>query len=262
MTRIGKFLVLAALLLSFCHVLLAQATTGSISGTVSDERAAILANATVTARNVDTNIARSAQTDEAGRYQFLNLPVGNYEIKVESAGFSKYVQSGITLALNQQAVVDVALKAGRVEETVTVTENASVLNTSSAEVGVRFDEKRLSELPIATNRSVYNVALSAAGVSQLGSGQTGFASGISYSANGGRVRSNNFMIDGQDNNDAGVAGAVQPLNNPDLIQEVRLVTNQFTAEYGRNGSSVLTPSPKVARTRCMVQPFGFTMTTS
>lgn len=239
MTKLAsKFLVIVAVLLSTAGALWAQTTTGTISGTVKDEREALVANATVTARNVDTNVARSVQTDDGGRYQFLNLPVGNYEIKVEASGFSKYVQMGITLDVNQQAVVDVGLKAGRLEETVTVTENASVLNTSSPEVGVRFDEKRLSELPISTNRSVYNVALSAAGVSQLGSGQTGFASGISYSANGGRVRSNNFMIDGQDNNDAGVAGAVQPLNNPDLVKEVRLVTNQFAAEYGRNGSSV------------------------
>src|SRR4029434_768055 len=94
------------------------------------------------------------------------------------------------------------------------------------------------ELPIATTRSVYNVALSAPGISQVVTGQSQFASQIGFSANGGRVRSNNFMIDGQDNNDFGVAGASIPLNNPDLIQEVRLVTNQFTAEFGRNSSSV------------------------
>src|SRR6185295_13145551 len=86
--------------------------------------------------------------------------------------------------------------------------------------------------------SIYNVALSAPGISQVVTGQSQFASQIGFSANGGRVRSNNFMIDGQDNNDFGVAGATVGLNNPDLIQEVRLVTNQFTAEFGRNGSAV------------------------
>ncbi|HEX6622628.1 MAG TPA: hypothetical protein VF064_02865, partial [Pyrinomonadaceae bacterium] len=99
--------------------------------------------------------------------------------------------------------------------------------------------RRLSELPISPNRSIYLVALSAPGVSQVVTGQSTFAGGnTTFSANGGRVRSNNFMIDGQDNNDFGVAGATVGLNNPDLIQEVRLVTNQFTAEFGRNGSSV------------------------
>jgi len=113
-----------------------------------------------------------------------------------------------------------------------------MLNTSTPEVGTRFDEKRLSELPLATTRSVYNVALSAPGVSQLNIGQTAFAGGTNFSSNGGRTRSNNFMIDGQDNNNFGVAGSTIPLNNPDAIQEVRLVTNQFSAEYGRNSSAV------------------------
>ena len=99
------------------------------------------------------------------------MPVGAYEITVESTGFAKYQQSGITLALNQAAVVDVTMKPGAVQEVVNVVENASMLNTSTAEVGTRFDEKRLSELPLATTRSVYNIALSAPGVSQINSGQ-------------------------------------------------------------------------------------------
>ena len=152
--------------------------------------------------------------------------------------FAKYVQSGIGLVLNQAATVDVALKTGGVTEVVNVVENASILNTTNTEVGTRFDNRRLAELPISTNRNVYNIALSAPGVSQLQSNQAGFTNGINYSSNGGRLRSNNFLLDGQDNNDFGVGGGVVQLNNPDLIQEVRLVTNQFSAEYGRNSSSV------------------------
>lgn len=244
MKRRSAFLILLlALLLSASVQVMAQAT-GSISGSVTDAKGAVIPNATVTARHVGTNESRTAQTDDEGRYRFERLPIGAYEVTVEAGNFARYVRSGITLVVDQKAVVDVAMTPKGVQETVTVTENASLLNTSTAEVGVRFDARRLTELPIATNRNVYNVALSAAGVTQLGSGQTEFSTGttgrqgVSYSANGGRVRSNNFMIDGQDNNDFGVAGAAVPLNNPDLIQEVRLVTNQFTAEYGRNGSSV------------------------
>lgn len=217
----------------------AQSTTGTISGTVTDEREAVLPNATVTARNVETNTARTAATDAEGRFRFANLPVGDYQVTIEAGGFAKYVRTGITLVLNQEAVIEVPMKLSSVSEVVTVTENASLLNTSNAEVGVRFDSKRISELPLATNRNVFNVALSAAGVSQLGSGQTGFANGLSFSSNGGRVRSNNFMVDGQDINDPSVTGGQQPLNNPDIIQEVRLVTNQFAAEYGRNSGSVI-----------------------
>lgn len=230
-------LVLGVLFVASTYSVTAQ-TTGSISGQVKDEKQAVIPNATVTLRSVITNSTRTAQTDDEGRYRFTNMPVGDYELTVEVSGFAKFVQTGITLVLNQQATVDMTMKTGGVSEVVTVVENASILNTSTAEVGTRFDARRLSELPVSTNRNVYNVALSAPGVSQLGPNQVGFANGINYSSNGGRVRSNNFMIDGQDNNDFGVAGAAIPLNNPDLIQEVRLVTNQLTAEFGRNSSSV------------------------
>jgi hypothetical protein len=229
---------LAALFCLTIGVAVKAQTTGSLSGEVKDEKGSVVPNATVTLRSIATNESRTTQTDDEGRYRFANVAVGEYEVTVESSGFAKHVQTGIELVLNQNAVVNVALKPSGVTETVTVVENASMLNTATAEVGTRFDERRLSELPLATNRSVYNSALSAPGVSQIGPNQTGFANGISYSANGGRVRSNNFMIDGQDNNDFGVAGASIPLNNPDLIQEVRLITNQFTAEFGRNSSSV------------------------
>jgi Carboxypeptidase regulatory-like domain len=230
------FLLFASVLLFIVPVL--GQTSGSISGEVKDEKQAVVTNATVTVRNVKTNETRSTSTDGDGRYRFTGMPVGDYEVSVESTGFAKYVQSGISLVLNQAATVDVQLKAGGVTEVVNVVENASILNTTNTEVGTRFDTRRLSELPIATNRNVYNVALSAAGVSQLQSNQSGFTNGINYSSNGGRLRSNNFLLDGQDNNDFGVGGGVVQLNNPDLIQEVRLVTNQFSAEYGRNSSSV------------------------
>ncbi len=234
-TRLLPFLIAALLSCSF--VAYGQ-TTATISGTVIDEKGAVIPNATVTARNTERNLSRTLQTGSEGTYRFENLPVGPYEVTVEATGFSKYVQSGITLILNQNAVVDVSMKTGGVQEVVNVVENAAIINTSNAEVSTQFDSRRLSELPLGPTRNVLAVALSAPGVSQLGAGQTGFANGISYSSNGGRVRSNNFMVDGQDNNEPGVAGAAQPLNNPDVIQEVRLITNQFLAEYGRNSSSV------------------------
>ena len=238
MTRVSRLLFLSLVLLAFLASPILAQTTGSISGEVRDEKQAIITNATVTVRNTKTNETRTTQTDSDGRYRFPGMPVGDYEIAVESTGFAKYVQSGITLVLNQQAIVDAMLKTGGVAEVVNIVENASILNTATTEVGTRFDNRRLAELPIATNRNVYNVALSAPGVSQLQSNQAGFTNGINYSSNGGRLRSNNFLLDGQDNNDFGVGGGVVQLNNPDLIQEVRLVTNQFSAEYGRNSSSV------------------------
>ena len=239
MKKIQHLFLTFLLIFSSFILISAQSSTGSISGTVTDEKGSVIPNAAVSVRNTDTGFARTVQTNSEGGYRFTNLPVGAYQVTVEVANFGKFVQTGILLVVNQDAIINATLKAGGVQETVTITENASVLNTTTAEVSTRFDEKRLSELPISTNRNVMSVLLSVPGISQLGSGQTGFANGISFSANGGRLRSNNFMLDGQDINDPSVAGGQIALNNPDAIQEVRIVTNQFLAENGRNSSSVI-----------------------
>jgi len=161
------------LLLLACALLCASAvaqTTGSISGKVNDEKGAVISGATVTARNIATNDSRTARTDDEGRYRLVNMPVGEYEVTVEGSGFAKHVRTGITLLLNQAAVVDVEMKAAGIQEVVNVTENASMLNTTTAEVSTRFDSRRLSELPLSTTRSIYNVALSAPGISQVVTG--------------------------------------------------------------------------------------------
>lgn len=113
-------------------------------------------------------------------------------------------------------------------------------------MGVRFDDKRISELPLNPGfapagqlRNVYSLALSAPGVSELGRGQSEFSTGVNFSSNGMRLRSNNIMIDGQDTNEPGVSGRAQSMNNPDIVQEVRLLTNQFAAEFARGAGSVM-----------------------
>ena len=109
-----NLMLLAALLVGLCCPVFAQ-TSGSIAGEVKDEKQAVINNATVTLRNILTNVTRTAQTNADGRYHFAGVPVGSYELSVESAGFAKHPQSGITLALNQNAVVDVTLKPGAVQ---------------------------------------------------------------------------------------------------------------------------------------------------
>ena len=128
--------------------LFAQSTTGSFQGTVKDEQGAVVPGATVTVRNVDTNARRVAVTDSQGRWRVPNLPVGNYEVSLDLVGFAGVVRSGLTLALNQDAVVDLSLWAATVTETITVEADAPLLNTTNAEVGVRFDTKRIAELPV------------------------------------------------------------------------------------------------------------------
>ncbi|HSL23100.1 MAG TPA: carboxypeptidase regulatory-like domain-containing protein [Vicinamibacterales bacterium] len=222
----------------------AQTSTGSIQGVVTDNQNAVIPGATVTIRNIGTNATRSLVTEGDGGYRFLNVPIGEYELTVELSGFAKYVRSGITVSLNQFAVVDVQIQPAGISETVEVRADAPLLNTTNAEVGVRFDTKRVAELPVTNSRDVFALALSAPGVSQLGSGQSGFASGTNFSSNGMRLRSNNFMIDGQDSNDPSVTGRQQPINNTDVIQEVRLITNQFAAEFGRAAGSVVSVATK------------------
>lgn len=247
MTIACRRLVLCALMtLVTAAAAAAQSTTGSIQGTVRDNQEAVVPGATVTVRNVQTNAVRTATTDGSGVYRFLNVPVGSYELTVELTGFSKYVRTGITVAINQDAIVEVRIQPASITESIEVTADAPLLNTTNSEVGVRFDTTRVAELPVsgATFRDVFAVALSAPGVSQLGSGQSSFASGTNFSSNGMRVRSNNFMIDGQDSNDPSVTGRQQPLNNTDVIQEVRLITNQFAAEFGRAAGSVVNVATK------------------
>jgi hypothetical protein len=230
---------LLALMVCLAADAVAQSTTATISGTVRDAQQAVLPGVSVTVRNVDTGLSRAVVTDSSGVYRFAALPIGRYELEAELAGFTRYVRSGLTLALNQEAVIDIALSLATLEETVQVTAESPILNTTNAEVGVRFDSTKVAELPVGNTRDIFSLALQAAGVSQVNSGQSNFASGTNFSVNGMRTRSNNFMIDGQDSNDPSVTGRQQPLNNTDLISEVRLITNQFAAEFGRAAGSVM-----------------------
>src|SRR5918993_5202707 len=117
--------------------LAAQSITGTIQGVVTDNQGLTVPAASVTLRNVDTNTVREVVTDGEGIYRFLNMPVGNYELAVELSGFSRYVRSGLTLALNQTAVVNVEIRPAAVTEVVEVRADAPIINTLNAEVGVR-----------------------------------------------------------------------------------------------------------------------------
>jgi hypothetical protein len=243
----GKLLLLLALASLLVPTLAqAQGTGGTISGTVLDQSRASVPGAAVSVRNLDTGVSRSAATGVDGRFSFPGLPVGRYELTAEAKGFAKYVRGPVTLVLNQEAVVNPEMQTATVQQTIVVSEDAAVLNTTTAEVGVQFDQRRLAELPISGQfgngggfRDVFAAVLSAPGVSQLNSGNSAFATGTSFSSNGMRTRGNNFMIDGQDTNEPGVAGRSQWMNNPDVVQEVRLITNQFLAEFGRSAGSVV-----------------------
>lgn len=239
----------------------AQLDTGTITGTVSDESKAVVGNATVTVRNVRTGLTRTTQTDGDGRFRFSSLPIGSYELTVEATGQSKYVQQGIELLVNQVAVLEIGLKVAATQEVVTVTGDASILNTTNAEVSTRFDSQRLMNLPFATNGNVYNILLSVPGVSQLASGQTGFANGISFSSNGGAsAPTTSWWTDRTSTTPAWPACSSRSTT---LISFRKCVSSRASLRRSSDATAVRwsTWSPRVARTSFTVRCSGSTTTT-
>ena len=145
-------------------------------GNVQDASGATVADATVTVKNLDTNAIWETTTTEDGLFRVRQLPIGNYQVNVEKGGFTRYVQGPIVLRLNQNANLPVKLEVSGLTEVVSVQADATMVNTTNAEVSANFESKRVSELPLAVNRNVLNLALSVPGVSQLSSGQSTFAS--------------------------------------------------------------------------------------
>jgi hypothetical protein len=236
MTRLARGLAAAGLFALSCF---AQ-NSAEILGTVTDASGAVIGGADIRARHIRTNISTAAVTDDAGRFRIPQLQPGTYEVEIQKAGFAKIIQGPIELNVNRSAELTVRMEVSATAETITVASEAALINTTNAEVGINLDSRQISELPLAPNRNVLNLALLAAGVSTLSSGNSNFAAGgVNFAVNGMRVRSNNFMIDGQDSNSPSVTGLLQPINNPDTIAEFRIVTNQFLPEYGRAAGSVV-----------------------
>ena len=217
----------------------AQSTGGRIRGTVTDESGGAIVGAKVTLTNEDTNVSREMPTSGTGAYLFLEVPVGNYDVDVNQQGFKKYARKGIVLALNQIVTVDVTLQVGSNVDTVEVTGAPPVIDTTTTQLGAMMTDQSVRELPL-NSRNTYQLLQLQPGVqSQLGADLFyGSSNSGVVSVNGGRGRSNNYMVNGGDGNDIFVnSPAIQP--SPDAIEEFRVLTNTFDAEYGRNSGSVV-----------------------
>jgi outer membrane receptor protein involved in Fe transport len=236
---------LLAFLLMFCSVLAvppnaaAQSTGGRFRGTVTDNSGAAVAAAKVTLTNEGTNKVREAETDASGEYLFLEVPVGTYQIEVNVTGFKKYVRKAIPLNLDQIVGVDVSLQVGGATETVEVSGASAVIDTTTTQLGAVMTDRAVTELPLSTRNTYQLLQLQPGVQSQLGADLFyGSDNPGVVSVNGGRGRSNNYMVNGGDGNDLFVNGpAIQP--SPDAISEFRVLTNTFDAEYGRNSGSVV-----------------------
>ena len=234
-----KRIILYLFVLAWATALFAQ-TTAEIHGTVTDETGSVISGAKITARNTATGIVSNATSGDNGLFRFPLLQPGKYVVTIEKPGFAKLIHSNVEIQLTERANIPAQLKVSTTQEVITVTSEVPLINTTNAEVGVNFDSQRIQNLPLAPNSNILNAALSVPGVSQLSGGNSTFAAGgVAFSVNGMRTRSNNFVVDGTDSNSASVGGLLQQINNPDTVGEFRMITNQFSAEYGRAAGSVV-----------------------
>ncbi|MEO8436280.1 MAG: carboxypeptidase regulatory-like domain-containing protein [Pyrinomonadaceae bacterium] len=237
-------------LLAFPLTAVAQVTTATIVGNTSDPGGATVPGAQVTARNVDTGLTRTVISGEDGTYRLEFLPVGNYALEVTAAGFKKAYLGGIVLQVNDTSRVDVSLTVGQVTETVTVTDTASQINTSTSEIGRTIQSAEIVSLPLV-ERNVYTLLDLTPGVQSNNNGVAAASTGTSSLILGfpeqrtlinggtdGGTGSVNYYLDGGSNM-TNLRNTGNILPNPDAIQEFRVQTNSYNAEYGRFASGVI-----------------------
>ena len=228
-----------AISLSLPVSLAAQSTGGRILGRVADPTGAVLANVKVTLTNEATGVSTDTTTSGSGDYVFPQVPVGVYRMEFDLSGFKKNVQRGVNVDLNQVVTVNSVLQIGETKETVDVTSEAPIVDTTSTQLGAVMDSKQVSQLPLNA-RDTYQLLQLQPGVQGVGGTDLFYGSNTAgaVSVNGGRGRSNNFSVNGGDGNDLFVNGpAIQP--SPDSISEFRVLSNTFDAEYGRNSGAVI-----------------------
>ena len=218
-----------------------QSTGGRILGRVADPTGAVLAGVKVVLVNEATGASRDTQTNASGDYTFVEVVPGAYRVEYELAGFKKSVQKSVTVDVNQVVTLNQILQIGATQETVEVTSEAPQVDTTSTQLGAVINDRSVNELPLNTRDTYQFLQLQPGVQSQLGSSGSlfyGSDSAGSVSVNGGRGRSNNFSVNGGDANDQFVnLPTIQP--TPDSIEEFRVITNTFDAEYGRNSGAVV-----------------------
>src|SRR5947207_2816328 len=244
------FLLAALLAFPLASTAVAQVTTATIVGTITDSSDAALPGASVTARNIDTGFVRSVPSDSVGAYRLEFLPIGNYVVQVTLDGFKTSNRSGIVLRVNDTVRVDVSLSLGAINETVTVEGEAPAVNTATSDISRTMEAKDIERLPLV-NRNVYSLLDLTPGVQSNNNGVAtasptasslvlGFPEQrtlINGGADGG-TGSVNYYLDGGINM-TGLRNTGNILPNPDAIQEFKVQTNSYNVEYGRFASGVI-----------------------
>jgi hypothetical protein len=226
--------VLCGLALLATSSVSAQEVSAGITGHVTDPSGASIVGATVTAKDLDRGTDWPTKTNEDGIYAFPRIPVGRYELRVEAQGFKTYVNPDVALEVNQRARVDVSMQVGTMTESVQVTGEAPVLQTDTTQVGSVVSSNTIVNTPLISRNPVA-LTLLTAGVTtpdpaSFNNGLRSAGGGRPY-VNGNREESNNFLLDGVDNNfTSDNLVSYQP--NPDAIEEFKLITNNASAEFG------------------------------
>ncbi len=210
---------------------------GTIHGTVTDASRKAVPQAKVVAVLEERNTTRSIETDNEGSYVFPSLPIGKYAVRVEAPGFKTFSQTGVELTSNENARVDATLEVGSLNQSVSVVGEAAAVDSRSSTVGTLLDSRRVVELPI-NGRNIISLVGLLPGASQVSAPQTftGDRSGPTVSISGSRGNENLFLFDGADFN-AAFRNTGLNYPPPDALQEVNVLTNSFSAEYGRNAGS-------------------------
>jgi Carboxypeptidase regulatory-like domain/TonB dependent receptor len=244
--RSCALLALTALALSVTTCF-AQQVNATLFGTVTDPAGAVIPDATVTALNPANGRTTSTTSQGDGSYVIPNLEPADYTITVQKTGFDKLEHTGVTLVVNQKSRLDVQLKVGTLTTTVTATGTAPMVETGTASVGMTVDQRQVTELPLNTRRFGSLPLLMAGTVPDRG----GFSSNIfgspfsevTYASNGLRGSGNNVLIDGVDAKNMFTGGfSIQP--SPDSVQEFKVQTQSFSAEFGKNAGSTINLTTK------------------
>lgn len=208
--------------------------TGTLLGTVSDPSGAVVTGAKVSVVNLATNETATVITDDSGNYFVPNLRPGAYRIEIEIAGFKRFIQDNLTLQIDQRARIDARLELGNASETVVITEAAPVLQTETSSLGQVVDNRQIVTLPL-NGRGAFNLIGLVPGVAE---GPNSSTSGAAARINGGRNRLNEVQLDGITAINV-KSGSVGYTPMVDALQEFKVLTNSFSAEYGRTGGGVI-----------------------
>jgi hypothetical protein len=235
--RMNRLTVTLLLVLSFAFSLAGQTITASITGTVTDPSGAVIPATKVTATNAGTNVSFNTNTNADGLYTFTFLPVGDYNVTVEGAGFKKSVVGPFKLETNQIARVDVRLEVGTPTETVEISDVAPTLQTESTQTGESLGSTKLTSLPLNGRNFVSLTLLIPGAVSPNPSGMNSRFGARPY-VNGNREQTNNFLLDGVDVNDS-IDNRVGYSPNVDALEEVKVITGNAAAEFGNSGGATV-----------------------